>query len=265
MKILKSLVLFALLVGVMSSCYYKRDLMFRTETSLNEGEFTTALEKVKQGYRLKKGDVISFRLFTNKGEVVIDPNYDLAKLLGSSREGEGFTKQDGSATQLSYVVDNRGYLLLPMIGKIFVDSITHPQFDSLLAVKYSAYYQEPFITSQVSSRHIVILNGTQSKIIPLGQESMNLIEAIAALPEGLGPQSDIRHIRLIRGDLRNPSVMLIDLSTIEGMKKSDLRLLPDDIIYIEPGRSVVREAVKDFGPYLTILTTTLSLIVVLFR
>lgn len=265
MKIIKNIFFLLFFVELLSGCYYKRDIMFKTEKSINESAFTEAIEKAKQGYRLKKGDVVSFRLFTNKGEVVIDPNYDLAKLLGASRDGNGFTKQDGSAIQLHYVIDDKGFLLLPMIGKVFVDSITHPQFDSLLSVKYSAYYQEPFITSQVSSRHVVILNGSENKIIPLGQESMNLVEAIAALQNGLEDYSNVKKIRLIRGDLRNPSVMLIDLSTIEGLKKANLTLLPDDIIYIEPGRSAARDAVKDFAPYVSILTTALSLIIILLR
>lgn len=266
MKIFKNIVLLTFWAALMSSCsYYKQDIMFKTETSINEAEFTGAIEKAKKGYRLKKGDVVTFTLYTNKGEVIIDPNYDLAKQLGENKDGMGFTKQDGSASKLSYVVDDKGFLLLPMIGKVLVDSISHSQFDSILSVKYAQFYQEPFIVSQISSRHVVLISGLSNKIIPLGQENMNLIEAIASIEKGLDEYSNVKKIRLVRGNLQNPSVMVIDLSTIEGLKKTNLTLLPNDIIYIEPGRNAVRESIRDYLPYISVVTSALSLILIVLN
>ena len=40
-------------------------------------------------------------------------------------------------------------------------------------------------------------------------------------------------IKIIRGDLRNPQIFLVDLSTIKGVVKSDFVLQANDIIYIE--------------------------------
>jgi polysaccharide biosynthesis/export protein len=64
-------------------------------------------------------------------------------------------------------------------------------------------------------------------------------------------------IKLIRGDLKNPQVYLIDLSTIEGMTKANLTLQANDIIYVEPRDKVPQKVLEAITPYLTLLTTFL--------
>lgn len=259
------LLLFILILITLSSCkYYKQDIMFKTDTSINEDALVAAVDKAKVGYRIRKGDVVSFQLYTNKGEVMIDPNSDLARQLGSGKlqtakgGDDSFTRQERGNGQTDYLVDSKGYLFLPMIGKLYVDSLTHNQFDSTLSVKYGDFYQEPFIISKVNSNKVVILNGLRSSVLTVGSRSINLIEAIGSIG-GVEEFSKVKKIRLIRGDLKNPSVQLIDLSTIAGLKKANLTLLPDDIIYIEPGRNATQQTIKDYAPYLNIVVSILAL------
>ena len=87
-------------------------------------------------------------------------------------------------------------------------------------------------------------------------------EAIAAYG-GLDEKSKGYNIRIIRGDLKNPEVTVVNLRTINDMKNSIVNLQPDDIIYIEPirrpGSEVVRDNIYIFN-FLQIITT-LSLLI----
>jgi polysaccharide export outer membrane protein len=74
-------------------------------------------------------------------------------------------------------------------------------------------------------------------------------------------------IRIIRGDLKKPQVQVVDLSSINGMIKSDLKILPGDIIIVEPGRRVVLDTTRDLLPFFSavigiasLLTTTIILL-----
>ncbi|WP_246164230.1 hypothetical protein [Xanthovirga aplysinae] len=56
---------------------------------------------------------------------------------------------------------------------------------------------------------------------------------------------------------------IIDLTTIEGMKKADLKIYPGDIIYVEPVRRVFSESIRDVTPILGILSSITTLILVI--
>jgi polysaccharide export outer membrane protein len=94
------------------------------------------------------------------------------------------------------------------------------------------------------------------KVIPLQNENMSVIEIIT-LAGGMDNMAKAHKIRLIRGDLRNPSVYLIDLSTMEGVRKSQLNVQPNDIIYVERQRRVVSQFLTELAPLITVVNTIL--------
>ena len=80
---------------------------------------------------------------------------------------------------------------------------------------------------------------------------------------GIPENGKADQIKLIRGDLKNPEVYLIDLSTLKGIKNADLVLQANDIIYIELRKDYVRKVLAETAPILAILslvTTTIALI-----
>ncbi|MFA5194625.1 MAG: hypothetical protein WC401_02395, partial [Bacteroidales bacterium] len=62
-------------------------------------------------------------------------------------------------------------------------------------------------------------------------------------------------IKLIRGDLKNPKVYIIDLSTVEGMTKANLIVQANDIIYVQPRNKIPEKIINVLAPYLTLLST----------
>jgi polysaccharide export outer membrane protein len=72
------------------------------------------------------------------------------------------------------------------------------------------------------------------------------------------------NIRIIRGDLKNPQIEQIDLSTIAGMRRANLQMEPNDIIYIEPVRRRLLDGLADAGPVFSAAATLLSTISIVF-
>jgi polysaccharide export outer membrane protein len=75
--------------------------------------------------------------------------------------------------------------------------------------------------------------GGRGTVVNLKNENTTLIEALATAG-GVTETGKAYKVKLIRGDTRNPQIMLIDLSTVEGLKQSNLLLQANDIIYVEP-------------------------------
>jgi len=82
---------------------------------------------------------------------------------------------------------------------------------------------------------------------------------VIASAGGLPAQAKAYRIRVLRGDLNNPTVFDIDLSTVEGMKKANLTMMGNDVIYIE-SRYNYNDVLSQFLPFFTFTTTVLAFV-----
>ena len=81
-----------------------------------------------------------------------------------------------------------GYATIPLIGKVKLDSLTYRQADSILAVKFSAQYQDPYIVTRATNSRVYFLASPSlligggggavglTKVISLQNENTNFIE-----------------------------------------------------------------------------------------
>lgn len=242
-----------------SSCY-RQNIMFQTEEFETDAAVYQKLKEAETSYILRPYDKITVKIATNKGEALVDPNNQLRSELGIKGSEESSKEEQIPI----YALREDGIVKLPLIGEMKLSGYTLHQCDSLLANAYQAYYKEPFVVTKVKNKRVFVLNDVQSMVVPLDNENMNLIEVLA-LSGGITGTSKSHNIRLIRGDLKNPYVEVIDLSTIEGMQAANLQLHNQDIIYVEPVRQVFREAGRDFLPYINLITSITTIFVLLSR
>jgi polysaccharide export outer membrane protein len=81
---------------------------------------------------------------------------------------------------------------------------------------------------------------------------MNLLEVLASAG-GIPATGKAQRIKVIRGDLKNPQIFLIDLSRIENLKKSDLIVQGDDIIYVDFRNDYAQNLSNRIGPTIGLL------------
>ena len=232
---------------------YRQNIMFKTDGS----EFRTALTKAAENYVIRKGDILDLRVFTNKGELILDPNYSVSGALTLPNTGS----LNNPRNNVSFIVDENGTVLLPMVGSVKLEGFTQSKADEFLSGEYTKFYKEAFAVCRVLNRRVTVLGGLKGgEVVPLPYENMSVIEVIG-LVGGLPQNSKAQNIRLIRGDLKNPHVQVMDLSTIEGMKAANLTVEPNDIIYIEPIRRGFRESLADVSPVISIASVLTSTVV----
>ena len=76
---------------------------------------------------------------------------------------------------------------------------------------------------------------------------------------GISSRGQARMIKLIRKINGERKVFLIDLSTIEGVKYTDMIIQSNDYIYIEPRPEIAREVLTDIAPIVSIVTSAIVL------
>jgi polysaccharide export outer membrane protein len=201
-------------------------------------------------YVIAKGDLLQLEVFTNQGEKIIDPNLESFK-----------ESAQGSATTVpttSYLVDSRGLIKFPMLAEMNLEGLPLRKAEEVLQKEYAKFYEEPFVILKFMNKRVVVLGAPGGQVIPLENENVKLTEVLA-LAKGVAIDAKANNIRILRGD----QVMLADFSTFEGYVKSNVTMLPGDIVYVEPVRRPFGEAIREYGPLVSILTSIATVIIVL--
>lgn len=245
-----------IIFGGCKSHSYTGNVILQTEA--DDINWQAAYQKTIVQNPIKVGDKIQFSIYTNSGEAIIDPSGKLISTPTNSGFGDANT---GTQEKPTYEVLESGMCNFPVIGKVNIVGLKVVQLDSVLSVKYESFYNDVYVISKVVNKKIIMLGSSGGKIIPY-TTNMNLIEAIA-LYGGLDDKAKGFNIRIVRGDLKNPQVTVVNLRTIKDMKNSIVNLMPDDIIYMEPVRRPVQEGVRDNLYVVNIIQVFLTLTVLI--
>jgi polysaccharide export outer membrane protein len=205
-------------------------------------------------YRIAPDDKISFNIYTNNGEKIIEQIDINAK-----------DNKSGTMNALSYLVEKDSMVNMPVIGRVKLGGLTLKEAEAFLVKQYAVYYVQPFVQLNVINRRVLIFPGSlngEAKVLYLTNAHTTLLEAIAQAG-GIGG-GKANKVKLIRGNLKNPDVYLFDLSTIDGVKKADVVLQANDIIYIESRSRVMIRFAESLAPYITLLSAVV-LAVTFFR
>jgi len=228
-------VLFLLFPFLFSSCrLFYPNLLFKTDKFY---QFTPPDTTVNTSeYVLKAGDIIEVQILSNNG-------YQLVDVIGQALY----------YSPVIYSIRNEGFSILPLLDSVYLAGYTISGAENLLSQRYSFYFVNPYVKIRVTNRRCTVFSGQGAGTpVQLDNENMSLLEVLG-LAGGV-PDSKTYKIKLIRGDLRNPQVYLIDLSTIEGMRKANLTVEANDVIYLEPAMSF-SDINNQILPFISLFTT----------
>lgn len=238
---------------VLSCKSYYNYKMFQTDSSILVDSIEQLRNKSTSEYKIAINDVITLDIYTNNGEKLIDPNNELTG-------GEKISKEQ--ATPVRYTIYSDGCAHLPMVGNVALKDFTVFQADSILSIAFAKFYTAPYVKTTLLSKRVIVFGPEGGKVIPLEYQDMNLIEVIARYG-GIDVEGKANNIRIVRGDLKNPDVQLVNLNTIEGLRLANTDMEPGDIVYIEPNRKVFKEALTDIYPIVGITTSLATLYLII--
>ena len=144
-----------------------------------------------------------------------------------------------------------------MIGEIKLEGLTLRQAEEIIQKEYQNYFTEPFALLTYANKRVVVLGSPGGQVVPLVNQNVTLVE-ILGLAKGIDNLGKAHNIRVMRKE----QVFLIDLSTVDGYKNSNLLIEPGDIIYIEPVRRPVSEAFRDYAGIISLAVSLYVLIIV---
>jgi polysaccharide export outer membrane protein len=241
---------FFLITLLLSSCsrVLSPQVMFKTDKD-STPDSTRKLNSKNKEYILSPYDRLEMNLYSIEGFKLVDVTSASGSQVGA----------------ISYLIEEDGKVKLPIFGKIPLSGLTVREAEGYLESIYSKYYINPFILLKVINRHVYVFYAETGKgsIVNIANDNTNLIEVIA-LAGGLTDYSKAWRIKVIRGDPHNPQIRIVDMSTIDGLKSSDLSVQSNDIIYIEAAARISTKLLIQITPVIGLLTSIL-LIANLFK
>ncbi len=211
--------------------------------------YSEAIKTVESNYMIQPDDRIEIEVYTQKGERLIDPEFELI---------ENNQNIENLRPQLTYLIRKDGMVKLPMIGDIKLEGYTLNTAEELLQKEYAMFYEKPFVYVNYVNKRVIVLGASEGQVIPLENENTKVSE-ILALSQAIDNDAKAHNIRLIR----NNEMYEVDFSTFEGYMKSDYVVQSGDVLYVEPIRRPFNEFFRDNGPIISIITSVLSLVVVI--
>jgi len=245
---IRKLFYFSFLVLATGCKVLNPSIMLETKENFKYSQYKDSANSKE--YKISTNDIIEFRMFANDGFKLIDLSFNSPQLIYNTNIP-------------TYLVEPDGSVKLPVLGRVKLNGLTVREAENMLEKKYDTAYVNPFVILHVINKRVIVFPGSpgSAKVITLQNNNTTLMEALA-LSGGISENGKAHKIKLIRRNVlkpETPDVFLIDLSTIEGIKYTDLVLQADDIIYVEPRKNIAGQILREISPILTLFSTTLLL------
>ena len=257
---MKFLLVLFIVVLTFSSCTINTNLMLKTDKDYVYAELTDSVIYGAKEYRLAPNDVIQFRVFDNKASVIVNSGISSGLDDNAGRNQQLLNPRN----QLSYRVENDSSVKLPILGPTKLAGLTILEAEDTLESLFSEYYVDPFVQLNVTNKRVIVFpgNGGDAAVITLINNNTTLMEVLG-YASGIPVRGRASHIKLMRNVNGTRHVYLIDLSTIEGLKYTDMLVQANDYIYVEPVPEIGREILRDIAPIVSILSSSLLIYTVI--
>lgn len=235
-----------LVLAFLSSCKVNPSVMFKDKEYKTTGQ--DSLLKTNQ-YLIRSGDLLAIDFYSKKGLPLIEENASISTF-------NSLTMSKGSTSRPKFLVELDGLVKIPLVGKISVKGLSIPEAEKTIEDALKEFYNEPFVIVRVTNRRVMVFPGTggAGRVIELNNEEMTLVEVLA-LAGGLTERGKSKNIKVIRGNHQNPTVIRVNLSTMDSFSNSDIRIQADDIIYVEPVPRISQEVLSQLAPVVGIVTS----------
>jgi polysaccharide biosynthesis/export protein len=162
---------------------------------------------------------------------------------------------------VGYLVDEAGNIDFPFVGKINIGSMTLSEAGKKIQSALSEYIANTTIIVKFIDNQVSVLGEVQSQgVFSFSQDKLNIYEALA-LGGGLTRYGNRKNVILIRQEGDRIMHHKLNLSDSKIASKDYYYVLPNDVVVVEPLKSI--SSSYSNITYTTILTSITTLIAVL--
>lgn len=167
----------------------------------------------------------------------------------------------------TYLIDKEGNIEFPELGTIKIGGLTRSEANQMMKKKLSEYINNPIVNIRLANFSISVLGEVNRPGTFLIQdERISLLEAIGLAGDLTiyGKRENIFLIREIDGKKRYAQ---FDLTSINVVNSPNFYLTQNDVIYIEPNKTKLRQAnyTPNNGVFISAIATLATIAAILIK
>ena len=221
---------------ITTSCVSQKKLVYFQGAD----ELYAQAQKIAQQYemRLKPADQILVKITCPDKELLEVFAQDVT--MGTAGN-YGSTYANGTVSNsYGFTVTNEGYVILPAVGKVFVDNMTTEEAARAIEnmVKEKNLILEPEVTVRLMNARVTVIGAAkQCHVVNLTSERNTIVDVLAQSGD-LSEMSKRQNIKLFREVNGERTMYNVDLTKVDVFKSPAFYVQQNDMIYIEPNKSL---------------------------
>ncbi|MGO4292608.1 polysaccharide biosynthesis/export family protein [Chitinophaga sp. RAB17] len=169
-----------------------------------------------------------------------------------------------AASSPGYLVDKLGFVTLPLVGKILVKGKTTGDVQEAIRAKAAEFYKDPVVNVRFINFKVTVLGEvTKPATYVMPNEKVTLLDAIGMAGDLTiyGKRENVLLIREIEG---KKEFIRFNLNSSNLFTSPYYYLQQGDVVYVEPNKSKVVSTDAARLRNITIISSVLTLLVVIF-
>jgi len=175
-----------------------------------------------------------------------------------------YGSQGGSLYIIGYLVNQEGFITLPVIGKIHVAGNTIDEVKTKLQDELSKLTSDAQVDIKLLSFKVSLLGEVKSPgMYTIFNDRATILDALAMAGD-ITYNGNRRNILILRSYSNGTQTIKIDLTKRSILDTEKYFLQPNDIVYIEPYRTTAfRMRIADYSQFLTLITSTITAVLLI--
>lgn len=237
MKTLKKLLLFVVASALLAGCTsYKNVPYMQNPEVVNSYREDLPLYDAK----IMPKDLLSITVNTSDPQAAAPFNLTVQTPLNAALTNINTTTQP---TLQQYLVNNKGEIDFPVIGRLKVGGLTKNEAEDLIREQLQPYLKEsPIVTVRMANYKISVLGEVNRPgTFTVGNEKVNILEALAMAGD-MTVYGVRDNVKLIREDAKGKrEIINLNLNNAELVVSPYYYLRQNDIIYVTPNKTKAKE------------------------
>ena len=227
---LKSLLYLLTLAILTFSCISPKSTIYMQNKAGNKN-YANVYKKatvITEKYKIQTNDYLYIRVITDNEKLAAYYN-----ISGGNNSNTMVLGQAGSKF-MSYLVDDKGEIDFPSLGKIPVKGLTRSEVKQKLTEILKPQIDNFTLMVELTNTYFTILGEAHAGNYQMAKDQITIYEAIA-MSGDLTIYSKRKQIKIIRPTINGGSIVkTIDLTDKNLLDSEESYIYPNDIIYVEP-------------------------------
>ncbi len=224
LKLFIKLSIYLIIISFLSSCVTSKTINYLQKPGFKIPAYKDSISFTD--YRLRTGDRLYVRIFSTD---------DMTNALfnAGSVGNMGVSMMGGGSDLYTYLVEQNGSIIFPMIGEVPVVGSTIREATIILEKAIEPLFKFSSVELRVLNRSFSVIGNGNSAFISMPQEKINIFKALAMAGD-VGMFDDRSRIRVLRETDKGVQIKMFDLRSIDLLHSEYYYIEPNDVIYIQP-------------------------------